>query len=109
MNNIEKSSLKSLTKHMEIISKTYFIDRTKQQTYCLNDSSIHMETSPKALFISKVEESFEKLDALEKLIINNDFFYEDYDYWWDEIFSKKSYLYLKKRAIVHFLKSFYEE
>lgn len=109
MNNFEKSSLKSLIKHMEIISKAYFVDRTKQHEYCLYDSYANRERTPKEIFIDKVEKSYEGLNTLEKLIINNDFFYEEYDYWWDEIFSKKSYLFLKKKAIVHFLKSFYEE
>ena len=109
MERLEKASLKSLINRMEIIAKGYFDDRKVTSTDYLSDNHNLLIINRKERFILRVENTYLKLDPLEQLVINNDFFYEDYPSWWEELFSKRSYFNLKRRAIVHFLREFYEE
>ena len=109
MNRTKKSSLRSLVKEMEIIAKGYFADQNEKSTDFLSDSGNLFFVNKKERFIHRVEDAYAKLDPLEQLIVNNDFFYEDYPGWWIDVFSKNSYLYLKRKAITHFLETFYEE
>ena len=53
--------------------------------------------------------AYSGLNPIEQLFINNDFFYEDYPDWWKELYSKSQYTRYMKRAIVHFLRLFYDE
>lgn len=109
MERLEKTSLKSLINQMELIAKGYFDDRKKRGTEFLNDSDNLIYINHRERFIKRVENAYLELDPLEQLVINNDFFYEDYPNWWTDLFSKNSYQYLKRRAIIHFLNVFYED
>ena len=109
MASIEKTSLKNLMKRMEMIAKVYFLSKTTGTDCYLNDIKHDQSTNSGKAFISRVEETYLVLGPLEQLIINNDFFYEDYPNWWEELFSKTTYLMLKRKALIHFLKIFYEE
>ena len=109
MASLERTSLKILTKKMEMIAKVYFISKTTGSDCFLNDIKHDQSTNRGEEFISRVEETYILLGPLEQLIINNDFFYEDYPDWWVELFSKTTYLMLKRKALIHFLKIFYEE
>lgn len=106
MNKKEQIELCGLEKRMKAISMMFFENKgfTKRET--LSDFDDNKE---KDLFIEKVEDAFSKLSPLEKMLINNDFFFEDYPDWWKEIFSEEKYLDLKRKAIIKFLVNFYEE
>ena len=108
--NLEKESLRSLTKHMDLIAKTFFeFKRDTKVNYQLSDvdqfDSKHSQNS----FINRVEEAYSNLNPIEQLFINNDFIYEEYPGWWKELYTKTQYMRYMKRAIVHFLRIFYDE
>lgn len=109
MSKLEKTTLKNLIREMEIISKLYFTKNEKRVDCYLSDSDAEDRVTPHDRFVSHVEEAYMSLNPLEQLMINNDFFYEEYPDWWKDLFSLKSYNRVKRNAIVHFLKVFYEE
>ena len=109
MKKLEKMSLSELKKVMQTIADTFFASKKYQkQKPRLSDCAITEEESEREVFISKVETSYQKLDPLEQLFINNEFFYEAYPFWWMETFSKNTYYRCKKKAIVSFLRNFYD-
>ncbi|HOC80656.1 MAG: hypothetical protein WCS76_03340 [Bacilli bacterium] len=55
------------------------------------------------LFISKIENAFRLLDVDSKRIINNDFFFNNYKFWWLSLYSTATYYRLKRVAICRFL------
>lgn len=54
-----------------------------------------------------VESAFQGLDPISRMIINKDFFYNDYVNWWVGIYSKSSYYRLRDKAIRAFLEGAY--
>ena len=109
--NLEKESLRSLTKHMELIAKTFFEFKRENRNEKLVLADINQFDSKHSQnhFVHRVEEAYSGLNPIEQLFINNDFFYEDYPDWWKELYSKSQYTRYMKRAIVHFLRLFYDE
>lgn len=57
-------------------------------------------------FIKRINYAYEKLPLFRRKIINNDFFYNDYPFWWEKYCSKDFYLEERKLAIRQFLKEF---
>lgn len=108
---LEKETLNSLSKQMELVAKTYFAAKSYIHTHVtrLNDSGTSDAKHRQTLFIKKVQETYDMLNPIEQLFINNDFFYEEYPNWWKDIYSKNQYQLFKKRAIIHFLRIFYDE
>ena len=110
MSKLEKCSLASLTKRMQEISNMYFASKKYADiTPKLYDVETDSSQNQYTIYVQRVEKAYSSLDPLEQLFINNDFFYQNYPFWWMEVYSKKSYLTFKKKAIVHFLRSFFNE
>ena len=108
--NLQKESLHSLSKHMALIAKTFFdFKGRKSESFLLSDSKTDDLKHRQNQFIRHVEETYEELNAIEQLFINNDFFYEDYPDWWKRLYTRSQYIHFKKRAIIHFLRIFYDE
>jgi hypothetical protein len=55
------------------------------------------------LYTQKIEDAFRKLDVDSQRIINNDFFFNNYKFWWIELYSTSTYYRLKRTAICRFL------
>jgi len=100
---------KMRVKNSEIITeiaKCYFL--SKKQCSLMSFSSGKVD--PFNLYYKyykDVEAAFALLSDDEKLVINNDYFYNDYYGWWKSIFSKSEYRLLKRRAEKDFLSYFY--
>ena len=108
--NFERINLKTLTKEMELIAKTFFEYRNDtEEVSVLADSDQTNAKHSQNSFVKRVEEAFSGLNPTEQLFINNDFFYEDYPDWWVKIYTKTQYSQYMKRSIVHFLRLFYED
>ena len=66
------------------------------------DTEVHYAT-----YVGRVEESYRELEENQKLIVNNDFFYQNsYPYWWESYFSKSTYYRTKRAAMKKFLRKF---
>ena len=61
------------------------------------------------LYLSKVYKAFSVLNDAERNLINNEFFFQSYHYWWESIYSKATFYRYKKRAMLKFLGAFYNE
>lgn len=57
-------------------------------------------------YIKRVENVFDKLDHVSKMIINKEFFYNDYRMWWVSVYSRSTFYRLRNRAILLFLEAF---
>ena len=107
--NLQKESLQSLTKHMELIAKTFFaFKQERKEKAMLSDNDQFNSKHSQNSFINRVEEAYGNLNPIEQLFINNDFFYEEYPDWWKELYSKTQYTRYMKRSIIHFLRLFYD-
>ena len=62
-------------------------------------------TDNHAQYFNLVNESFSKLSFVSQQIINNEFFFNDYPFWWEKYYSKKQFIKLKKKAMNQFLYS----
>ena len=61
------------------------------------------------IFIDKVNDAFNKLDGLERSLINNDFFYQAYPDWWKKQFSRSTYYRIRRISVRHFKMAFENE
>ena len=88
------------------IVKCYFT--SKKQCMLTGFSSGEEDLyNPYYQFYKRVELAFSKLCYDEKLIINNDFFYNDYYGWWKIVFTKTEYLRKRRMAVRHFRRLVY--
>ncbi len=107
--NLQKESLRSLTKHMELIARTFFeFKRDKTKGPVLADIDQFDSKHSQNQFVHRVEEAYISLNPIEQLFINNDFFYEDYPDWWRDLYTRSQYMRFMKRSIIHFLRAFYD-
>ena len=110
MSKLEKCSLSTLTKRMQEIANMFFTSKKYADiTPKLYDIETDTSQNQYTLFVKKVENAYSQLDPLEQLFINNDFFYQNYPYWWMEVYTKQNYTLYKRKAIIHFLRSFFGE
>lgn len=98
-------TFKSLNRRVEEIANDYFDSKKKMrelQLYSFSKPSDDDHTDL-ALLVAHVENAFECLDELEKMFINNDFFYESYPFWWESFYARCTYYRYKRKAMRHFL------
>ena len=89
------------------IAKTYFI--ALRQIQLLTFSSGEMDKySPFYIYYADVEYAFSTLNRNEKEVINKEFFYNDYSYWWITKYKTREFKRIKSSAIKNFLEVFYE-
>lgn len=99
-NSLQEDKKIPLSSQIKEIAKQYFsYKRILDDNSYQNDSELEICTS----YIKKVNDAYEKLDGLDKKIINNDFFYEDYPFWWRRIYTPSTYYRLKNRSMKKFI------
>ena len=89
------------------IAKAYFVSKKQLELNSFSSGRVDY-SNPYYKYCKDVEFAFSRLNEDEKLIINNDYFYNDYFGWWKVIFKEREYLVLKRKAERNFLKYFYE-
>lgn len=110
MSRLDNMGLTTLDREMQLVANSYFTSKKKKEKeQFLYDVDANVEINDCNLYIKKVESAFNKLEPIEQLFINNDYFFEDYPNWWMQNFSEKTYLKCKKKAIIHFLRLFFDE
>lgn len=88
---------------MEKIASLYFsIKKDIEINLYLSDGSV----SPEEIMLERIENSYQNLESFERMIINNDFFYNDYAGWWQNYCSRNEYIKRRRRAINQFLRNF---
>ena len=97
----------TIEKQVSEIVKKYFASR-KQYNLISFSSGEEDYLNPYYIYFRNVEIAFSKLNDIEQLIINNDYFLNDYYGWWEFLFSKEDYLKYKNRAVRKFVRLVYE-
>ncbi len=92
-------SFRSLNKKVSTIALMYVFARKKSYL----EKTINNKYSD---FVNKVNNCFDRLNGIDKLFINNEFFYEEYPYWWIDIYSKSSFYRYKRKAMMSFLREY---
>ena len=92
---------------IEEIAKRYFVSKNQFNLEGFSSGEIDYD-NPFYIYCHSVEIAFQKLDYDERLIINNDFFYNAYFGWWKIVFTKTEYQKIKRTAIKKFLRYFNE-
>lgn len=97
--NISELKLKHIAKkYLSFFTSYSFLNFPSIKSYSLNFN---------LNFLSHVELAFQSLSSPLKLIINNDFFYQDYPGWWKKIYTWSEYQSLKRKAIKTFMENYY--
>lgn len=114
-NSITRNTL-AKRKEVSIIAKRFFIcyrllkgEKVPSLRYDdANFGFLDQQYSPLKYrqYIKRVEEAFAQLDAVDKMFINNEFFYSDYPYWWQEYYSSSTFYRIKEKAVDNFLRLF---
>ena len=67
--------------------------------------------SPLLRFLKKIEDCYNQLQGFDQMVINNDFFMQEYADWWKPYCSRREFIKRRKEAVSHFLTLFdnYEE
>ena len=107
MNHVKKtkSNASKQFQQMEEVSKLYFVALKHVNNHSVLHDSEETYDEYKE-YLAKVREAWFQLDDLEKTIINNEYFYQDYPYWWEKIYSRSSFYRLKRISVAKFLEAF---
>ena len=94
----------------DVAEKFFFAKKMHdyQNEYLLGESSFNEENQFDG-YLLKVQAAYDSLSDLEKNLINNEFFYQNYNQWWKPLYSKATFYRYKKEAMLKFLGAFYEE
>lgn len=88
------------------IARLYFVAcRILEHGRTMNDSKEITMNDCKS-YIMRVKDAYNQLDLVDKRIINNDFFFNDYPGWWTGVYTKSTYYRLRSRSIKNFLEAF---
>ena len=110
MNQLKRTSFKNLNQMtLDIAEKFFIAKKMREETnkHLLAERSIN-EDNPYDSYLLKVQAAYDALDELEKNLINNEFFYQNYNRWWEPLYSKASFYRYKKEAMLKFLGAFYD-
>lgn len=100
----------SLSKKIQEIAIKYFNSRKEINSLggFLNPNNIDID-NPFSIYIEKVQHAYESLTDIERAIINNDFFYQNYPKWWEGYYKRSTYYRYKSIAMKKFIEVFENE
>ena len=110
MNQLKRTSFKDLNQMTSDIADKFFFAKKMHDVckeFLLGESNLN-EDNPYDSYLIKVQEAYDTLNDLEKNLINNEFFYQNYNQWWKTLYSKASFYRYKKEAMLKFLGAFYD-
>ena len=94
-----------LRKEVELIAQMYFVAlKHIKAAELLNDAD--EETDEYRKYVCKVRNAYHSLDSLEQSIINNEFFYQQYPFWWRTIYKRSTFYRLRRKAMSKFKEAF---
>lgn len=96
------SMFRLMDAEIKSIAKIYFDSQSKVLKVNKADELLIVRQT----IVKKVESAFSCLSALDKQFINNEFFYEQYQFWWVSIYSKSTFYRLKRTAMCKFLNQY---
>ena len=104
--SLYEKSFKQLNDMIEEVAYRFFVakrlNNMKQKGEILEE-----DNPPYLVYLLRVEKAYRSLDERERNLINNEFFFQNYQNWWIGIYSKTSFYRFKKRTMLRFLEAFY--
>lgn len=106
VNYMENTKFRFLSKNIASIANTYFLACNYISTfgYKQDDEFAFKEYQ----IIKNIKFVFSLLNSVEQEIINNEFFFQNYPFWWENIYSEKVFKKIKYCAMKNFYNSFRE-
>ena len=101
-----EKSFKQLNELTEEVAYRFFIAK-RLITMRQRGEILEEDNPPYQVYLLRVEKAYRSLDERERNLINNEFFFQNYQNWWIGIYSKTSFYRFKKRAMLRFLEAFY--
>ena len=100
---------KDMIEAISEIASSYFISRRMilSKTNSLSSGEIDY-FNPYYLYIDKVNQTFIKLNNLEKEVLYNEFFYPNEANWWIPYYERRHFVALKVKAMKNFLRIYNE-
>ena len=103
-----KKKASTIREQIEEIARLYFVALEKMKvSHGLSDSGYGNNDFRE--YVYRVRRAYHELDHLEQTIINNEFFYQEYPFWWERLFSRSTFYRLKKRSMLKFKAAFDHE
>ena len=100
---------KDMVRAITEIASSYFFSKQMVISKGDNVSSGEFDHfNPYYLYIDRVNQTFLRLDNLDKEILYNEFFYPNVDDWWIPYYERKQFIVLKSRAMKIFLREYNE-
>ena len=110
MNSLRKTAFRDLNQMtIDVAEKFFFAKKMRimNKQHLLGEMSLD-EQDPFDYFLYKVESAYNSLSDLEKNLINNEFFHQNYNQWWKPLYSKATFYRYKKEAMQKFLGALYD-
>lgn len=101
-----EKSFKQLNEMIEEVAYRFFVAK-RLITMRQKGEILEEDNPPYQVYLLRVEKAYRSLDERERNLINNEFFFQNYQNWWIGIYSKTSFYRFKKRAMLRFLEAFY--
>lgn len=104
---MNKQIFQTLEKNVQTIANSYFIACEAIKVSSSNIYSACFLVSQMDI-VRNINFIFSLLDDVEKEIINNEFFFENYPFWWENIYPEKVFKKIKLSAMKNFIELFKE-
>ena len=104
--SLHEKSFKQLNELIEEVAFRFFIAK-RLITMRQKGEILEEDNPPYQVYLLRVEKAYRSLDERERNLINNEFFFQNYQNWWIGIYSKTSFYRFKKRTMLRFLEAFY--
>ena len=101
-----EKSFKQLNEMIEEVAYRFFVAK-RLNTMKQRGEMLEEDNPPYLVYLLRVEKAYRSLDERERNLINNEFFFQNYQNWWIGIYSKTSFYRFKKRTMLRFLEAFY--
>ena len=110
MNSLGKTAFRDLNQMTIDVAEKFFFAKKMHETKKehLLDERLLNENDPFDCYLLKVQAAYESLSDLQKNLINNEFFHQNYNQWWKPLYSKATFYRHKKEAMQKFLGAVYD-
>ena len=106
--SLVQKSFKELVNMTEEVACRFFAAK-KMQLLAKEEMIMEKDEdySPYITYLKKIEQAYQSLSERERNLINNEFFFQNYRYWWVGFYSKATFYRFKKQAMLNFLEAVY--
>ena len=104
--SLHEKSFKQLNGMIEEVAYRFFVAK-RLNSMKQKGNLLEEDNPPYLVYLLRVEKAYRSLDERERNLINNEFFFQNYQNWWIGIYSKTSFYRFKKRTMLRFLEAFY--